>query len=160
MNFSSRRHTVDFAFIITLFCIFTICALLTVLIGAGVYRSTAEGLSLHSSNRTALSYLSEKLRQQEKEGGLSLLTDGSPQAICLTETQDQQSYTTYIYVYNGYLMELLVPAHYSFSPENGIRLFPMERMELSVLTDGIFSILLTDPEGTPFQLYQTERNML
>ena len=102
----------------------------------------------------------EYVRQQEKEGGLSLLTDGSPQAICLTETQDQQSYTTYIYVYNGYLMELLVPAHYSFSPENGIRLFPMERMELSVLTDGIFSILLTDPEGTPFQLYQTERNML
>ena len=67
-----QAHTVDFLFTLSLFCVFTVCALLVVSIGVQAYRSTAAYLEGTYSARTALSYVTEKIRQHDAEGRTAL----------------------------------------------------------------------------------------
>ena len=68
----ARSHTVDFLFTLSLFCVFTVCALLLVTLGVQVYRSTARYLEDTYSARTALAYVAEKVRQHDARGCAAL----------------------------------------------------------------------------------------
>ena len=67
MKFRGQRssHIIDLLFVLSLFCVFTVCAFLVVSIGANVYRATAENMENTYSTRTALAYVTEKLRQHD-----------------------------------------------------------------------------------------------
>lgn len=73
MRFQSRsRHVIDVVFPIALLFVFAVSALSILILGANIYASTNGRLRVNDENRTALSYIAEKIRQNDKEGGIAV----------------------------------------------------------------------------------------
>lgn len=111
-----RRHSMtDLVFTLTLFCVFAASALIVVVIGANVYRSTVAGMDENFSTRTAVAYISEKVRENDRfdtQSSVELTTFGSADALALRRTQGEAVYYTYIYYYDGALRELMTSGEY------------------------------------------------
>ena len=116
---TNNQHSIDFAFVLLLFCLLTMCSLAIVYIGSQVYSATVKTMEDHYSMTTANDYILEKTRQNLAKDQIEVRTIDDIDVLCLHETNDQSLYTTYIYVYQGQLRELLIPDHIAFAKENG-----------------------------------------
>ena len=68
----ARKHSTDILFVLVLFLVFTSSALAVILLGARVYQSTSSRMESNYNVRTALAYVSEKIRQNDESGAVSL----------------------------------------------------------------------------------------
>lgn len=116
-------------FVLSVFCLFTICSLFLVLIGANVYRGVVDNMDSNNEIRASLSYVSNKVHAAG--GDVSLQTIDGQQALVMEETYDHIPYRTYIYQYDGYLMELFADAGRKFTPGDGDRITPISRFSMS-----------------------------
>lgn len=116
---TKRKHIIDFIFPIALFVVFALCALTVLLLAARIYRSTTENSSLNYTSRTALSYISEKIHQNDVNGEVSLSELGGNPALVMEQTYDNTVYYTYIYAYNEELKELFIKGDTSANPASG-----------------------------------------
>lgn len=103
-----NRHIVDVLFVLALFCVFAVSALVLVIIGAGVYQKTVNDMNLNYSSRTAFSYVTEKIRQNDTASSISIGSILGEDAIILTQEIEGEEYSTYLYEYEGCLMELFL----------------------------------------------------
>ena len=67
-----QRHMIDFLFPVALFFVFALSALTVILLATQIYRSTTENSSLNYTARTSLSYISEKVHQNDSRQSISL----------------------------------------------------------------------------------------
>ena len=131
-RFGSDRLTIDAAVVFALFAVFTVAVLLVLLLGAGVYRSTAAGISDSYSERTAEAYLISKVRHADATGA-----DGSPlvkvarfgdtDTLALYEEYGGVRDVTYIYWRDGWLCELYAGADDALDPSLGERIIAAEK---------------------------------
>ena len=103
----SNNRKMDTVFVAALFVLFAITACLLILIGARQYRATAKAMNANYEVRTASSYLTEKVRQNDCSAGISIVDFAGGNALALTNDVNS-NYTTYIYYYDGYLRELFI----------------------------------------------------
>jgi hypothetical protein len=135
---------------IFLICIFAVTILLTLRSGAGVYKKISEILEEQYTSRTVLGYVTAKIHACDESGGVELGDiDGVP-AICLKETYDEESYVTYIYAYDGYVMELFCSEGEKLSADAGIEILPVEELEFSK-NENLVKIDCTTSQGTRTQ---------
>lgn len=148
MRFSSnRKHIVDLLFPIALFFVFAVSSLTVILLAANIYQSVTERTSLHDSARTSLSYISEKIHQSDAEGGVSLGTlEGEP-ALILRSHYGDDDFLTYIYAYEGSLMELFVREGTEANPAAGSVILPAADFTAEEISDGLFRFTCTDTNG-------------
>lgn len=91
--------------VLALLCltVFALGVLLSLLTGAGIYRRlVAAGETAHD-RRTALQYLTTRVRQAEL---VEIGTLEGQEVLVLRETVDNETYTTWVYCYEGFLREL------------------------------------------------------
>lgn len=100
-------HTVDQLFPLVFILLFCCCALLVVLQGANIYEKTTEGLQENYTVRTAVAYLQEKTREVNDVAQVEILSVGGSAVLALHTSWKEEEYTSYIYVQDGYLRELL-----------------------------------------------------
>ena len=62
---NENRYMVDILFVLTLFCVFAVCSILLIAVGARIYQNTIDSMEKHFTSTTSLSYISEKIRQNE-----------------------------------------------------------------------------------------------
>lgn len=133
-----KRHVIDFIFPVALLFVFAMSALIVVLLAAQIYKSTTEDSGEHDTSRTALSYISEKLRQNDENGAVSLGTLDDSDCLVMTQTLDGTVYTTYIYAYKGTLRELSVKEGTTPSAGAGETLLEVEDFRAVAVTDTLF----------------------
>ena len=80
---SQKRHAIDFLFPVTVFFVFTISALTVILLAARIYQSTADDSQRNYTSGTALSYITEKLHQNDLEDSIFLDELDGTQAVVL-----------------------------------------------------------------------------
>ncbi len=131
---------------LVLFAVFAVSLLATLLAGSGVYRSITERDTLSYQNRTAASYVATRLRQVSSPQDLNVGAFGNSDALILTETVDGTEYVTKVYCCDGWLMELFSAADNSLDPEDGEKILPVEKFEIS-RREGMLSLSLTDSGG-------------
>ena len=109
MKAKEKKHVTELLFTVALFCVFLISAVFVIVIGANVYRNTQKASDANYGMRTSLSYIMEKIRQGDVNGGISIgeLNDGTPALLIASDYQDI-SYTTYIYSSGGEMKELFI----------------------------------------------------
>lgn len=73
---AQKGHVVDFLFTLALFCVFAASALMVVVIGANVYRQTVRGMDSNYDSRTSLTYLTEKVRQNDAANAVTIRSVG------------------------------------------------------------------------------------
>ena len=107
--------------------VFALCVLLVLLTGARIYRNLVDRGQEVYEQRTALQYLTTRVRQAEtvEIGNLE-----GCEALILKETLEGETYTTYVYCYDGWLRELYTVAGAKLPPQAGEALLEGENLDL------------------------------
>ena len=72
---------------------------------------------------------------------------GDGEAIFLYEEIDGLVYETVLYVYDGFLMELLCEKGWEPSPEFGETVSPARALSVAEPQEGLLRLTLTEPDG-------------
>lgn len=107
--------------------VFALCVLLVLLAGARIYRNLVDRGQEVYEQRTALQYLTTRVRQVQtvEIGNLE-----DCEALILKETLEGETYTTYVYCYEGWLRELYTVAGAKLPPQAGEALLEGENLDL------------------------------
>ena len=98
--------------------VFALMALLTVVLGAGVYRSVVGRAEVNHEARTAMAYITGKLRANTGSTTLEKTEVGNDMLV-LSEEIGGADYETRIYAHEGTLYEVFAAADIDFAPEEG-----------------------------------------
>lgn len=142
-----RNHMVDFMFPIALFFVFAVSAIVVILLAAGIYESTTQRSMLNDTSRTTLSYISEKIHQNDAEGEISLGEFDSCPALIMEHGGEMEGYTTYIYVYENELRELLATGEAQANASVGKSIMAVEDFDMEELEGGLFRFSCTNADG-------------
>lgn len=105
-----QKHIIDLLFPLSLFFVFTLSALLLLFLTANSYaHSNTENRKGYTA-RTALSYIAEKVHQNDVYGKIYLEQFDEVDTLAMEQTIDGENYITYIYLYDGYIRELFTKA--------------------------------------------------
>lgn len=148
---SSRK--IDTVFIVSLFVMFAITAILLILIGARQYRFTADSMNRNYEIRTASSYLTEKVHQSDTITGVSVVDFSIGPALALADRQNDQTYITYIYYYDGSLKELFIKEDAAFTPSAGQTIVQLHGFVPEVVHSGLIRITFTDTQNKEHSIY-------
>lgn len=143
---NERRHMVDVLFVLTLFCVFAVCSILLIAVGAKVYQNTLDNMETHFTSTTSLSYITEKIRQNDYAGQISIEEFGGNDALVLLNEYNDEEYCTYIYSYAGQLKELFTKKNITLNPEAGRNILEISEFTVTEVEDGLFEITLVDDE--------------
>ena len=151
-NDRAQRHTADLLFTIGLFCLFAAAAFILVLIGVRAYQNTASHMQDTFSTRTALSYVAEKLRQHDADGGAALgEVDGMP-ALVLRDDMGGGTYRTYIYSDGDTLYEFTVRDGTEPSASLGNAIIDVKDFAIADAGDGFYAFSASDSAGHTIRL--------
>ena len=148
MNHDGKdNHIIGGLSVLLLFSLFAVCVLFVLLFGADAYRRVTSRDQAAYDRRTAVQYLSTKVRQTKNGGAVSLLPDAAAgDVLVLAEEAGGEAYVTLIYCYDGWLRELFTAAGADFSPDAGEKLFPAQGLSLE-LEDGALLCVLNGETG-------------
>lgn len=151
MNNSNEKHYIDGTLTMIIFGIFAACIVLALLSGAGVYKRLSSR-DLESYNwRTCLQYLSTKLRTADSPDSVSIGFLDDTKALILRENINGENFDTYIYSYDGWLMELYCLEGVNAGPDAGEKLMETGNIDFSY-KNGLVEITLEDTNGYPKNL--------
>lgn len=159
----NRPLPLDLIFILSLFLLFTITAVTTVLTGMKIYRHTTDAMEQNYETRTFSSYLTEKVRQNDVSGGISVYsyshTDSGEneqitEALCLTNSVGDRTYNTYLYLYDGYLRELTVSSDVTeLSGTAGQKILPAQAFSVTTDNANLLHISYVSESGLSEELF-------
>lgn len=133
------------------FAVFALCILLVLLFGAGVYRDLAETGAARFDRRTAVHYITTRVRQAQT---LTVEPFGGVPALVIREEMEEGDYLIRIYGYEGALRELYSEASAQLQPDDGEMVLPVESLEFDLTGSvlrvklGSDSLILHIPQGT------------
>ena len=160
MNLKSKnRHIVDVAFILCLMLLFVLCALSVISLGAGIYKKNIESMKNNYDHRTVCAYITEKVRQSDTNGAIFVQDLFGQNALVLQEKINGTLYNTYIYDYDGYLMELYARADLNtFYPQSGQKLLEVNSFDISQESDSLFLANIVLSDGAKESVYIAKRS--
>lgn len=133
-----KRHMIDVLFPIALFFVFTLSALMVMLLAARIYQSSVENSSRNDTARTALSYIAEKMHQSDMNGSISLGFFDGCNAMILKQDYNGDTYTTYIYAHDGALKELFIKDGANADASNGKKILDIESFSMTQVNENLF----------------------
>lgn len=142
-----RRHMIDFLFPIALFFVFALSALTLVLFAARIYRSTTENSSLQYTSRTGLSYISEKIHQNDGNGAITLGSFDGCEALIMEQRYGEDTYCTYIYAYEKNLKELFIKDGVDANAADGRTILEIQDFSIEQISDHLFRFDCTDAKS-------------
>lgn len=152
---------VDVLFVLALFGVFAISALVLVTIGADVYQHTVQDMSANYETRTAVSYLTEKVHQNDMtsadgESNACITTLNGTPALMLSQEVNEEVYSTYLYLHDGYLKELFMQQNNSLGGnalEAGVNIMKLDSFHLQQMNSNLLSIEMATIQGESYQIY-------
>ena len=137
-----KRHSLDLVVVVALFCVYTASAIFLCLIGAEVYRNTADTMRHNYDQRTSVLYVAEKLRQNDINGSIRIDSVNGNDALVLVEKRSGRDFETWIFVQDRMLYEGV------FAPGDEVdialcqSIMPMNAMTLGVgsRNDGLLRV--------------------
>ena len=150
-----RANKIDSVFVVAVFTVFAVTAFLLILIGAKQYKYTANAMDLNYESRTISSYLIEKVRQNDSSNAITICElEGTP-ALALKDIENDVTYVTYIYYYDGALREIMVTSESVFSLASGQNIILTAGFLPEFLDKDLLKITITTSEGYTEYLYLT-----
>lgn len=148
-------HVIDAVFPIAVFFVFAASSLAVLMLSSRIYSSSSSSAAANYSSRTAFAYISEKIRQHDANGGISVETKDGTDYLVLAD----DGYTTYIYVWDGTLMELRLRDGVDADPSTGQNIVSVQDFSIQEVRDGVYHFDITAEDGTVFSLAASERSV-
>lgn len=153
MSEKYRKHTIDILFVITLFCVFAVSIIMLTGTGATIYEKIVGNMSTNFDSRTAGSYLFNKLHRADSDGNISIGSFGDSDAVVLLEEIDNTFYCTYLYYYDGKLMEMFTRYGQEIDPAFGTKIMELSDYKVTAVTDSLYLFEFTTTKGECSSLY-------
>lgn len=144
---TKRKHMIDVLFPIALFVVFALSALTVLLLAARIYRSTTENSALNYTARSGLSYISEKIHQNDVDGQVAIGELEGQEALVMTQEHDDIKYYTYIYAYDNALRELFIKEGAKVELSTGMPILKIQGFSMEQQEEGLFRFTCTDMNG-------------
>ena len=156
---SNKRHVIDSVFVICLLLMFLICALTVIAIGASIYRKNVARTSENYSQRVSIAYITEKVRQSDNNGLIFKKELFGRDALVLQQDIDGNLYNTYIYCYEGYLMELFARDDLeNIYPQSGPKILKVHSFNLIEVNNNLLSAVITSDDGVEDSVFIAVRS--
>lgn len=154
MNEKQDKHIIDILFVVALFGLFVLSAVFLISIGANIYTKTMSNMDQNFNSRTAVAYINEKIRQSDKAGCISIGSFDGNDAIIISTCINNKEYLTYIYEYNGTLMELMKRPEINLTPAAGQKLIDVNSFQIDRINDNLvhISLKLADDDDYDFNI--------
>ena len=155
----NNRHTVDMLFVIALLFLFAMGALMLIALGSSIYKRSVTTLTDNYDRRTAYAYITEKLRQYDAEGNINTDIFNKSGALRIDTTIGTVDYVTYLYQYEGSLMELFSRADVeNLLPESGQRIMDINDLVITPKGDGLLLVTITLTDGEDLTFITSKRS--
>ncbi len=156
---TNKRHIIDAVFVICLLLLFLISALTVIAIGASIYKKNVAQTSENYAQRVSTAYVTEKIRQSDANGSIFTKELFGTNVLVLQQEIDGSLYNTYIYSYDGYLMELFARDDLDkFYPQTGQKILHINSFDVSMLSPHLVFVSLTSDEGVQDNVYISVRS--
>lgn len=132
---------------LALTCVFGATLLLSLAAGASVYRRVADRVERSAADRVSISYITAKLHASDAAGKIEARPYGDGDGLFLYQDYDGVTYETILYVYDGYLMEMLCEKGWEMEPEFGELVTEAQALTVSRPESGLLRLTLTGPDG-------------
>lgn len=143
MKRKTIQHHIDALAALLLFGVFAVCVLAVLLSGADAYKRLTVRDQNAFGRRTAVQYLATRVRQADAAGGVAVEEFGGVRSLVLDA---QSTYPTWLYCYDGQLMELYCYVEDRPGPEDGLPLLELEGLDVH-LSDGLLTLEVTGAGG-------------
>ena len=148
-----NNHIIDLLFTLALFCVFAASALFVVVIGANVYQTTVKQMNENYASRTSLSYIAEKIRQNDSACDITLGQMDGLSSLILHQTYEDTDLYTYIYVQDGYLKELFIRGDQTATADAGQSIMSVASLTMEQIHPDLFRFTSTNEDQKSSQLY-------
>lgn len=135
-----------------LFAVFASCVVIVLLFGAESYRGLSHRDRRSYQQRTAVQYLTTRIRQSDVDGMVfvgnfdTAQPDAAGDTLFICETLGGRTYYTRIYCYDGYLCELFAEASEAFEPGDGQRVLQADGLQITH-KERVLAMKLTFADG-------------
>jgi hypothetical protein len=133
-------------FTITLLCIFAMVAIFVAVMGAQVYKSSAEKMQANFDTRLSLVYFAQKIRSCPGEN-IEVKEAFGGQALVLYEDYDGKTFASWIFVSGGNLYEAMLEDGATPTRGSGQVIMQLESMDVQ-LRDSMIDIKIVKSDGT------------
>lgn len=147
------HHMIDILFVLALFCMFAFSAVILVIFGANVYEKTVHNMNHNFNSRTSISYITEKVRQADQNGCITIENINGRNVLVLSETIQEVEYATYLYEHNESIYELFSRTDLPFDVDAGHSILSVESFHLDTVSDNLFHFQITNTDGQDIDLY-------
>ncbi len=157
MKHFKQPQIVDYIFSAALLGLFAISAIFVVFFGARVYETINTGINHNFTSRTAVSYITEKLRQRDSEGTATISVIDGISTIHLIKKTDEILENTYIYSDGGYLKEITLHDEEAPDLSLGIPIMELNKFDVKEVAGGVYSITVVDTDGNYETAYMSTK---
>lgn len=152
-----KKHSLDIVIVLALFCIYATCSLFLCVIGADVYRSTADTMQRGYNQRTSALYVAEKIRKNDAVDSIRLDAVRGADALVLIEQESGFKFETWLFVQDQILYEGMFAA--GAEPDIALcqPIMPLNAMHLSRAEENrsliAITFVMTDDTTTSIDLW-------
>ena len=142
------HHSVQAASTLLLFFLFILFLLPVLILGAGTYRVSVEGLDRNHNLYTASGYITAKFRQYDTPNGRIRLEslDGIP-ALAFSDDSSEEKIITYLYLTGNELKELFTIEGYAASAQMGTTIASLASFSVEERAHSLYAFHLVDEQG-------------
>lgn len=151
---TSKKHVIDTVFVICLMLLFLLSALTIIAIGASIYKKNVAQTNDNYAQRVSIAYVTEKVRQSDINGSVFVRELFGQNVLVFQQEVNGDLYNTYIYSYEGYLMELFARDDLkSFYPQTGQKILKINSFEIEKASDDLLRASITEEGGLEETVY-------
>lgn len=133
-----NQFSIQFVLILLLFLLIVVLSSMIVILGKDIYTNIIDDRESNYNLRVSLSYITNKIRQGDKENSVFLDSINDNQALVIRENYDGLNYDTWIYYYDGYIYEILVEEGQEFFEEDGMKIIYVEDFNISKENENLY----------------------
>ena len=156
---TQHRHVIDFTFPIAVFFVFAASSLAVLMLAANIYSSQTAEANNNYMARTSLSYVNEKIRQNDERGGISIQSLEGQDCLVLENQVAGVSYLTYIYQHEGKLKELFLREGVDARLRDVQEIMEVQKFSVEGIGEGLFRLTSVDLDGNETSLIASERSV-
>lgn len=140
-------HSAYFLFTLITFLVYAVAMILLVGMGTLVYRNVTQRMEEHTVMRTVQAYITEKIRQNDGAGRVSVEEMDGKTMLVLEQTVENTEYVTCIYEDEGWLKELFTKKDGEYSLSGGTEILEVRKFSVKEMNGESFWFQFTDGTG-------------
>ena len=150
---SSEQHMMDIMFPMALLVVFLLSAMLVLLLASDLYGRITMQSAKTNNARIAVSYLTEKVHQNDASGTVRIDRLADTEALVLEHRENGADYCTYIYFYDNALRELMIKKNFEPDLDRGRKILSLKDFQAEQVSDSLIHFSCADEKENSTSVY-------